>query len=254
MDYLTTNRNAWNARTLQHVGSSFYDVPGFLAGNSSLRSIELDEMGDVAGKSLLHLQCHFGLDTLCWARLGAQATGIDLADEAVAAARDLAQQTKLDVQFECCDVYAVPDILQTRFDRVFTSYGAINWLPDLQRWAQVIRSMLAPGGVFYMAEFHPHYFASQGEKYFSHREPDVVLGGTYTDTSDVIETELCEWSHPVSEILNSLLAVGLQLEYFNEYPYSPYNCFAGLEERDPGCYYPVTELDVPMIFSLRMRW
>jgi 2-polyprenyl-3-methyl-5-hydroxy-6-metoxy-1,4-benzoquinol methylase len=253
MDYLAINRQAWNARTEQHLASKFYDVPGFLAGASSLQHIELAELGDVSGKSVLHLQCHFGLDTLSLAQLGATATGIDLSDKAIAAAQSLAQQTGLDAQFVCTDLYDVAAKVSGVFDVVFTSYGAIGWLPDLQRWAQIIAEKLQPGGIFYMAEFHPHYFTSQGDAYFSHTEPDIVNEGTYTDTQGEINTPLCTWSHPISEILTCLLEVGLKIELFNEFPYSPYNCFEDLEERAPGRFYARGTPEVPMIFSLRAR-
>jgi 2-polyprenyl-3-methyl-5-hydroxy-6-metoxy-1,4-benzoquinol methylase len=251
MDYLAINRQAWNARTEQHLASQFYDVAGFLAGASSLQHIELTELGDVSGKSILHLQCHFGLDTLSLARMGATATGIDLSDKAIAAARSLAQQTGLDARFICTDLYGVAAAVSEKFDVVFTSYGAIGWLPDLQRWAQIIAEKLKPGGVFYMAEFHPHYFTSLGDAYFSHAEPDIVNEGTYTDTQGEIITPLCTWSHPISEILTCLLDVGLQIELFHEFPYSPYNCFPDLEERAPGQFYARGTAEIPMIFSLR---
>jgi 2-polyprenyl-3-methyl-5-hydroxy-6-metoxy-1,4-benzoquinol methylase len=252
-NYLDINRQGWNERTRQHVKSAFYDVPGFVAGNCSLNEIELSELGDVNGKSLLHLQCHFGMDSLSWARRGATVTGIDLADEAIAYARQLSARINLPVEFVCSDVYSVPQQLSGQFDIVFTSYGSIGWLPDLERWAQVVATMLKPGGVFYMADFHPHYFASLGEKYFSHTAPELYAAGTYTDADPGATFSGAEWSHPISEILNSLLGAGLALEFFNEHAYSPYNCFDDMDQREPGKYYARTENEVPMLYSLKVR-
>ena len=143
---LETNRRAWDVRTREHVVSRFYDVEGFLAGKSSLNAIERDEIGDVAGLRLLHLQCHFGLDTLSLARLGAHATGVDFSPEAIAQARDLGRRTQLAAEFALCDVYAAPETVGGGFNRVFTSYGAIEWLPDIGRWARVVADACVPAG------------------------------------------------------------------------------------------------------------
>lgn len=250
MDYLETNRRAWNQRTAIHLDSAFYDVPGFLDGQSSLKDIELRELSPVSDKRLLHLQCHFGLDTLSLARLGAEVTGIDLSDAAIEAARDLSARAGIAAEFACGDVYQARSLVNGEFDIVFTSYGTIGWLPQLDSWAEAISACLAPGGRFHIVEFHPHYFAFCGEKYFSHTSPDVTNAGTYTENGGSTCNELCEWSHPLSEVINSLVKHGLSIEFLNEYDYSPYNCFEDLEEREPGKFYPVTALDVPMLFSI----
>ena len=222
-----------------------------MAGNCSLTGIELEELGEVENKSLLHLQCHFGMDSISWARRGATVTGIDLSDEAIHYARQLSARTNTPVEFVCTDVYSVPQHLSAQFDIVFTSYGSIGWLPDLGLWAQVVAAMLKPGGVFYMADFHPHYLATLGEKYFSHTAPDIYEAKTYTDADPGTTFQGAEWSHPISEILNGLLGAGLTLEFFNEHAYSPYNCFDDMDEREPGKYYPKTENEVPMLYSLK---
>ncbi|MGP1782892.1 class I SAM-dependent methyltransferase, partial [Shewanella frigidimarina] len=145
MDYLSVNQQGWDRRVQTHVTSAFYDVAGFLAGKSSLQEIELANL-EVKGKNLLHLQCHFGLDTLSWARMGANVTGVDLSPAAITQAQSLAEQTKLNAQFICSDVYSVTESISQQFDLVFTSYGAIVWLPDLDKWAQIIASKLVAGG------------------------------------------------------------------------------------------------------------
>ena len=173
--YLTANKILWNKRTDIHVNSAFYDVPGFLAGTNSLKEIELSLLGDVANTNLLHLQCHFGQDTLSLARMGAQVTGVDLSDTAIAQADALAAQMQLAKQarFVCCDVYSAPAHINDRFDTVFTSYGTIGWLPDLHKWAAVIAHFLKPGGHFVMADFHPvvwmfdDYFKTVAYSYFN---------------------------------------------------------------------------------------
>ena len=153
--YMEANRRSWDARTPTHFGSRFYDVDGFRAGASSLNSIEVEEVGDVDGKSLLHLQCHFGMDTMSWARLGARTTGVDFSEEAISRARSLSEELDIDAKFVVSNVYDLPDVLDGRFDVVFTSYGVLTWLPDLDRWAEVVAHFLEPGGFFYIVDGHP---------------------------------------------------------------------------------------------------
>ncbi|WP_299795604.1 bifunctional 2-polyprenyl-6-hydroxyphenol methylase/3-demethylubiquinol 3-O-methyltransferase UbiG [uncultured Shewanella sp.] len=227
MDYLAINKAAWDKRTSVHVGSKFYDVEGFLAGNSSLQEIELSEL-DVKGKSLLHLQCHFGLDTLSWAREGAEVTGIDLSSTAVEKAAELARQIEAEAEFICTDVYSTPEKVARQFDIVFTSYGAIAWLPDLDRWARVVSDCLKAGGQFYMVEFHPLEALFDGYSYFAQKEPDIDEEGTYTENCDGEINTLMSWPHPISEVLNALMKAGLELKAYNEFDFSPYDCFEGL--------------------------
>src|ERR1700748_3023902 len=137
-NYKEINKEAWNKKTAVHVDADFYDVPAFLNGKNSLHTTELNLLGNVKGKSILHLQCHFGLDTLSLARMGAKVTGIDLSDKAIAKARELNTKLGLDATFICCDIYDLPQNLNEKFDLIFTSYGVLGWLPDLQKWAAVI--------------------------------------------------------------------------------------------------------------------
>jgi SAM-dependent methyltransferase len=166
--YFSANKDLWNKRTIIHKDSTFYDVAGFKAGKNVLTPIELTELGVVQGKNLLHLQCHFGMDSLNWARLGAHVTGIDLSDEAIKEAKKLNDELKMNAKFICCNIYDLhPQNIESSkilpfgddsggtFDIVFTSYGVIGWLPDLDKWAEIISYYLKPGGTFYMAEFHP---------------------------------------------------------------------------------------------------
>lgn len=257
VSYIHINRKAWNNKTLAHLQSSFYDMDGFRAGQSSLKSIELELLGDIQGKTLLHLQCHFGQDTLSLCRMGAQVTGVDLSDRAIDTARELAAEMQLDARFICCDVY---DLLQQTvelYDIVFTSYGTIGWLPDLKKWAQVIAKSLKPGGKFVMAEFHPvvwmfdNQFKEVGYHYFNTGEIVETEQGTYADRNAPIEQEYVCWNHSLGEVLQSLMDAGLTLQHFGELDYSPYNCFEGAEEYEPGKF-RIQHLGnkIPMVFTI----
>ena len=154
-DYLEINRKSWNNRVDVHLKSDFYDVEGFLKGESSLNDIELGLLGDIKGKSILHLQCHFGQDTISLGRLGANVTGVDLSDKAIDHAKILAGKANVNATFICCDIYDLPAHLNEQFDIIFTSYGVIGWLPDMNKWAQIISNYLKPNGKFVFVEFHP---------------------------------------------------------------------------------------------------
>jgi SAM-dependent methyltransferase len=154
-DYIQKNKVAWDEKTIHHYGSEFYDVPGFLQGKNSLNEIELSLLGNVAGKSILHLQCHFGQDTISLGRMGAKVTGTDLSENAIAKARELSTLANIPATFICCNIYDLPKYLTGQFDIVFSSYGTIMWLPDLEKWAGLIAQYLKPGGQFIFAEFHP---------------------------------------------------------------------------------------------------
>jgi len=256
-NYLEVNKHSWNNRTDAHLKSDFYDLDGFLKGKSSLNSIELDLLGDVKGKSILHLQCHFGQDTISLGRLGAKATGIDLADKAIESAKQLAKETRVDASFICCNLYDLPNYLDQQFDFVFTSYGTITWLPDLDKWAKIIAHFLKPGGKFIFVEFHPvvwmfdDNFEKVGYNYFNSGPIIETETGTYADKSANIEQESVCWNHSTSEVLNSLISNGLEINSFDEFDYSPYNCFNKTIEIEPHKY-RIGHLDnkIPMVFSV----
>ena len=252
MDYLAINQAAWNKRTTIHVTSEFYDIDGFLSGKSTLKEIELSELGNVTGKSLLHLQCHFGLDTLSWARLGATVTGVDLSSTAIEKAQALSAETGLSGRFFCSDLYSFGASSQEQFDIVFTSYGALCWLPDIQRWADVVARSLREGGIFYMAEFHPFYDIFSGYAYFHCADPDVEESGTYTENDQGDTSTMLTWAHPISDVVNALIKAGIQITQLNEYPYSPYNCFEGMQERESGKFYLSHQnRDIPLVYTLK---
>lgn len=228
-NYLEVNRTLWDNRALHHVSSDFYDVPGFLAGKSSLKDIELDLLGDLKGKKVLHLQCHFGQDTLSLARLGAEVTGVDLSEVAIQKARELAEQTGLKARFIVSDVLALDQHLQETFDLVFTSYGVIGWLPDLQPWGKVVAQFLKPGGQFVMAEFHPliwmfdKHLKNLEYSYFN--EALIIEKEAYSYAGAKEGLEAYCWNHALADVFSALLNAGLHIQDFQEYNYSPYDIF-----------------------------
>lgn len=256
-EYFEVNRALWNEKTKHHTGSAFYDMEGWLKGNTSLKEPELALLGDVKGKSILHLQCHFGQDSLSLARMGAKVTGTDIADDAIAYAQKLNDELGLDAQFIRSDTYAVPDNVQGQFDIVFASYGVIGWLPDMQRFADVVTKMLKPGGRFVFAEFHPvvwmynYEFTDIAYSYFN-REPIIeTQDGTYTDRTADIKMKEIGWNHDFGEVLQALIQAGLRLEAFHEYDYSPYNCFNKLVPIADGKWQIAgKEGKMPMMYSL----
>ncbi|AUX24785.1 methyltransferase type 12 [Sorangium cellulosum] len=241
-EWFAMNRSAWNARTPVHLGSRFYDMPAFRAGASSLKPIELDQVGDVRGKTLLHLQCHFGQDTLSWARLGARVTGLDLSDEAIKAARALAKELSIDARFVEANVYDAPAALGGEaFDIVFTSYGVLGWLPDMGRWARAAASCLKPGGVLHLVEFHPlvwtfdDAFERVAYAYDGHGEPILTeQTGTYTDRDAAVTLKEVGFNHGIGTVVTALLEAGLTLERLREFDWSPYDIFPDMEEGPPG--------------------
>ena len=256
-DYIKINKQTWNNKTAVHIDSDFYDNDNFIKGKSTLNSIELDLLGDVNGKKILHLQCHFGQDSLSLALMGAKVTGVDLSDRAIAKAQELNIQLQLDAQFICCDIYDLPNHLNDTFDIVFTSYGTIGWLPDLNKWSAVISQFLKPDGKFVMAEFHPvvwMFDTNFKEVFYSYFNIKPIIEnetGTYADQYSEIESQTITWNHPTSEVLNALINAGLEINAFNEFDYSPYNCFNETEEFETGKY-RIKHLGnkIPMIFSI----
>jgi 2-polyprenyl-3-methyl-5-hydroxy-6-metoxy-1,4-benzoquinol methylase len=268
--YFAANKNLWNQRTAVHKDSSFYDVAGFRKTRNALTPIELNELGNVKEKKMLHLQCHFGMDSLSWANLGADVTGIDLSDEAIKEAKKLNDELGMNAKFICCNVYDLhPQNISPSnnfplhgsagtFDIVFTSYGVIGWLPDLDKWAEIIAYYLKPGGIFYMAEFHPVVWMFDEEfthiqYYYDNRELIVTENqGTYTDRNADIKTKEYSWNHSISEVLNALIEKGLAIRHFNEFTYSPYPCFNNIVKGEDGNWrIKGMEGKIPMVYSVR---
>jgi len=269
---LELNRAHWDEATRLHTRGNVYGVEDFMAGLCRLHRVERDEVGDVSGRRLLHLQCHFGLDTLSWARRGALVTGVDFSSEGIAAARKLAAETGLEGRFVCSDIYALRETLDApqAFDIVFTSHGVLNWLPDLAPWAATIAHFLAPGGFFYIVEAHPT------ARMFP-LDQDMVKAGTfaphlpyfhdprgirwpptvdYADETTPHTVGEHEWTHSLGDIVNALLGAGLSLDFLHEFPFCAWNVVAGCElvERfsaSHGYFARPSGPALPLMFSLR---
>ncbi|WP_405250821.1 class I SAM-dependent methyltransferase [Dokdonia sp. Asnod3-C12] len=257
-DYFGTNKETWEKKVPIHAESSFYDVPSFLNGKSSLNSYELDALGDVNGKSLLHLQCHFGQDTLSWARMGALVTGVDISEEAITLSRKLNKQLGLSAAFVCCNVLDTSMHIQEQFDIVFTSYGVIGWLPDLKPWALMIAQRLKSGGTFYMVEFHPivWMFDYTGDKpvmkYGYHQDEAVYeeYEGTYAQTDAPMISKEYGWNHGLGEVVSALIDAGLKIEILRERDASPYDVLPDLVKNENGLYESKDHL-YPLIFEIK---
>ena len=266
-DALRDNRDLWDAWARINTASDFYDVASFRDGRRPirLRDYERDEIGPVEGRTLLHLQCHFGMDTLSWARLGAIATGVDFSEVAIAAARALAAEVGVPASFVVSNLYDLPDVLDGEFDIVYTSRGVLGWLPDIVGWARVAARFVKPGGLFYVTEIHPvaQVFLDEGVApgelrpvypYWSHEAPITFEAhGSYADR-DAPTDGLVEhgWNHSLGEIVTALIDAGLRIELVHEFDFVEWPV-EFLVEGDDGRYRlpPGTLGQLPLFFSIR---
>lgn len=256
-DYSGISKTSWNNRVQAHLDSTFYDNASFIKGRCSLNEIELELLGDIKGKTILHLQCHFGQDTISLDRLGADSVGVDFSEKAIEAAKDLAVQTDSDAAFVCCDIYDLPKFVNSKFDIVFTSYGVLGWLPDMMQWANVVSSFLKPEGRLILVEFHPFLwmfddnFKKIKHSYFNTGPIVETETGTYADKNAPITEDYVMWNHGIGEVMTSLLSNELSIASFQEFDYSPYNCFNETVCIAPGKY-RINHMDdkIPMVYSL----
>lgn len=275
--YFAVNRARWDESVPIHVASRGYDMEGFLRGEKSLCPVELDEVGDVRGKTLLHLQCHFGMDTLNWARLGARVTGLDFSAPAIEQARALAQRIGVgDATFVQSNVYDARDAIDGQFDVVYTGVGALCWLPDVHAWAAVAASFVAPGGFLYVYDGHPVLLSLAYERddqalvisepYFETKEPnEFETPCTYVDGPELANRRTLEWNHGLGEIATAAIDAGLRVEFLHEHREVPWQALPWMvasDEPPAGSRYarrqmwrlpdPQAEL-APLMFSLRAR-
>ncbi len=262
-DYIAQNQQLWDVWTGINAASATYNLAGFKTQPLRLHPLERGEVGDVAGKTLLHLQCHFGLDTLSWATLGAQVTGADFSAEAIALARQLSGELGIPAQFVQSDLYALPAALQGQFDIIYTSYGVLSWLPDLTRWAAVIAHFLKPGGFFYIVEFHPVMYMFDdaenatdlrvGYPYFHTAEPLLIEGqGSYADRNVAYHSVEHVWSHALGDIVSALAEAGLRIEWLHEFPSTPEQYMPLMVRGADGWWRLPPELgEIPCLFSLK---
>ena len=265
-DALRDNNRLWDTWTPIHVASPFYDIASFRDGSRPIRvsDLEREELGSVEGRTLLHLQCHFGLDTLSWARLGATVTGADFSAPAIEAARSLADELGIPARFVRSDLYELPAVLDGTFDIVYTSRGVLGWLPDIGRWARVVAQYVRPGGCFYVTEIHPianafeNMDVAPGElklsyPYWEHAQPlRFEVTGSYADR-DAPTGPLVEhgWDHSLGEIVTALIEAGLVIDFLHEFDHCDWSLdflVAGSDGRyrlPPG-----TAGEMPLSFSL----
>ena len=270
-----TNRARWDESVAIHAASEGYDLKGFLAGEKTLHDVEMDEVGDVRQKSLLHLQCHFGMDTLNWARLGATVTGLDFSEPAVTRARMLAKEIGIaDARFIQSDLYAAPSVLSETFDIVYTGIGALCWLHDIRGWARIVAAFLNPGGFLYLYEGHPVVWAMDDE-----REDDLLVMRypyfetatasewdntyTYTDGPALQNTKTFEWNHGIGETVTALIDAGLRIDFLHEHKEMSWKALPRMEnvasEAGDGRYQrreewrlPEAQRDVvPLMYSIK---
>ena len=259
--FMQANRLHWDELVPVHAASAFYDVDAFKAGATSLHDIELRELGDVSRQTMLHLQCHFGLDTLSWRRARATVTGVDFSGEAIALARKLSADTGLDARFIEANVYDLPGVLQETFDIVFASYGVLCWLPDLDRWAAVVAQFVAPGGVLYLVDDHPAAaLLTQGDdgslavdsSAATRPQPERSDNtGSYADKSARIETPNFEWTHTLDDVVSALARAGLAMRWLHEYPLCAWQRVPSMERGADGWWrLPPPNDRLPLSFSI----
>lgn len=259
--WFDANRRWWDERVPIHIASTFYDVEGFRKGRSTLESFEVAEMPDVSGRSLLHLQCHFGLDTLSWARRGALVTGLDFSSKAIAAACDLASSVALEATFVSGSLYDAPELVHRQFDVVYTGKGALTWLPDLDRWAKVVADLLAPGGSLYLVDFHPFvdvfsYQELRVEAPYFRRGEEIVdedRHGSYAQLdASTVHNHTVQWSHTMGDIVSAIADHGLRIRFLHEFDYTLFPRWPWLETGPDGDYrLPSKVPPLPLLFSIR---
>lgn len=256
------NRIHWDELAAAHERS--YEYGRLVDGGHLIDEVQLLEVGDVAGKSLLHLQCHIGTDTLSWARLGASVTGVDISPVSLDVAQRLAKRCGLEARFIQSSIYDLPGKLDERFDIVYTSVGVLCWLSDLDAWARIIRDRLRPGGIFYIMEGHPFLNVFDDESdglrvmydYF-HRSEPVNWPGDYPDYAGdgyMVKSSSWEWQWAISDVVNALLEAGLVVEFLHEHRYLPWKALPCMVECDDGKWrLPEGSDMLPLMFSIRAR-
>ena len=255
--WLDINRDSWDQRAKTHLNSDFYDLDGFKKGKNTLNSIEIGLLGNIENKKILHLQCHFGLDTFSLEQLGARVVGIDFSPLSNSYAADIKKEMGYTADFFCSNIYDLDLRNSHDFDMVFCSYGICGWLPDLNKWAQIISKHLKSGDTFTIVDFHPSVwmfdddFKNISYSYFNNKPYVEVENGSYASKNNKEEITSIWWNHSLSEIITSLMDNKMDLLSFKEYDYSPYDCFSHTVEISKGKY-RIKHLgaNIPMVYSL----
>jgi len=255
-DYYKANKNIWNERVEEHVNSDFYDNQSFLKGRNSLNSIELDILGSVKNKRILHLQCHFGQDSLSLARMGADVTGVDISDQAISKAKELNDALNLNAEFVCCNVLDIDKHVKGKFDLIFASYGTIGWLETLDPYFQNVAHFLKRGGQYLIVDFHPTFwifnedFSKVAYSYFNEKVIIDEMEGSYASENANPKMKEYGWNHPFDEIFKAVHQAGLTLNDFKEYDFSPYDLFSDSTKTEKGFQIKGLEGKIPLVYSI----
>ena len=267
-DWRATNRANWDERVALHLRAPIYEIDSLRAGHGRLNPIEEAELGPVAGLRVLHLQCHFGRDSLILAQRGAEVVGLDFSRPAIAAARRLADDLGLAgrARFVEADLYDAPIAIPEpqAFDLVFVTWGALCWLPDIRRWAAIVAHFLRPGGALYLAEGHPSALVlddaapAQGDMpgwfvpYFLEGPLALEDPVDYADDSARLRNaRTYEWMHQVGAVVTALIEAGLALRWLHEHDAVPWRMFKLLVEGEDGLWRWPDQPWLPLAFSLR---
>lgn len=259
---MEANRRNWNERAPIHAASTLYDLAAVRAGKNTLLPLEREELGAVAGKTLLHLMCHLGTDSVSWARLGAQVTGVDQSDASLQIARELAADYGVDIAYVAANVCALPATLHGRFDIVVATYGITCWLPDIGLFCRQAAECLRPGGTFLLIDGHPirWLFSCDGSpdyrvvaSYFNTGEAEYCPPsyGTYGDRTAIITTDNYQWSHTLADIVTGVANAGLHIESLREFPFTHWNCYLPNMYQDADGWWRIPEAHIPLLFALR---
>lgn len=260
-NYTKINKEWWDTITPIHAKSRLYNLSAFKKGKTSLQELEQKELGNVKGKTMLHLLCHFGMDSLSWAKKGAVVTGVDISSTAIDLAKKLSEETDIPATFICSDVYTLPKILHKKFDIIFMSYGVVLWLKNLEKWAEILNRYLKKNGIVYIVDIHPftNILSYDGKLSYDYFDKGPFLDdadGSYTDWNkkiDGVTNITYEWSYTISDIMNALIESGLTIEFLHEFPYTMYNQFPGLMKKNKKGQYILKDKNVkiPLLFSLK---
>lgn len=265
-EFRQANLDSWNERVSIHASSKFYSLDRYVQDPDHLSvTVDFDrtELGDVAGKTLLHLQCHIGTDTISWARLGAEVTGVDFSQTAIEQARQFSEDCGTAARFEVAELYGTPNVIDEQFDIVYTGIGALVWLPDIRGWARVVSQMLKTGGTFYVREGHPMAGAVDAERedgllvvshpYFETEASRYEENYTYTDGPKLSKpTTNYEWNHGLGEVVTALIEAGLRIEFLHEHQFAEYHAFPACVGDDKGHWHlPDQPERLPLMYSIK---
>lgn len=259
-DYTKINTKWWNSITPFHAKSSLYNVKKFRKTKNSLQHIEIEELGNVRGKKILHLLCHFGMDSLSLVQKGAKVTGVDISSEAITLAKKLSSELKIPAEFICSDVYKLENVLSKKYDIIFLSYGVLLWLSNMQKFAKIVSKFLKKEGILYIVELHPftnmlNEHAKMQYDYFDKGPFLDDADGSYTNWKDKTKGTTYEWSYTIDDVINAFISAGLTIEFFHEFPFTMYNQFPGHMKKNKKGQFILKDktMQFPLLFSLQAR-